>query len=374
MANATQLSTDLGDTPAGDPARGGRGRNGAGGHFLLSKASRDFTLAHVDGMTRLQVHNWFVTARWGNEGVQVCPECGTIDRHYWIRTRWQWRCKDVACGRFFSVTSGTKFADHKLPLKYILRAMLIFVANVKGISACSLARQLGVAYQTGFVLLHKLREAITDSAPRDQLDGLVHVDGAHVSGRARKPRVKVPTNEAQARDRIDVAANPTHPNRRIVIVMRKVSENRGIGGLRTIVEVTRGETAQVARALAKKYIAKGAKVHTDEHPAYGEFQARYEHETVNHSTHFATDEGVSNNQAESYFSRMRRMVIGQVHRVTPRYMVDYAREIAWREDHRRSSPSILARSLAQASLSHPCRDWTGYWQGNKRAEEDLFEP
>jgi hypothetical protein len=368
MAEAKQPSTDAGDLPPR------RGRARPGGHFLLSKAARDFSLADVDKMNATQVHAWFVKARWGSDGRQVCPDCGTIDRHYWIKTRHQWRCRDVACGRFFSVTSGTKFADHKLPLKYILRAMLIFVANVKGISACSLARQLGVAYMTAFVLLHKLREAIIDSAPRDQLDGLVHVDGAHVSGRVRKPRVKVPTNQAQARDRIDVAANPTHPNRRIVIVLRKVSEERGVGGLRTVVEVTRGETAEVARSLAKKYIAKGTKVHTDEHPAYRELQARYEHDSVNHSTHFSTDDGVSNNQAESYFSRMRRMVIGQVHRVTPRYMVDYAREVAWREDYRRCSPSILAMNLTRAALGHPCRDWRGYWQGDRRPEEDLFEP
>ena len=368
MSTGSCLATDVSDQPAGRRASSG------GGHFLLSKAARDFTLSDVDKMNRFQVHDWFVKARWGNEGTQVCQECGTIDRHYWIKTRWQWRCKDVACGRFFSVTSGTKFTDRKLPLKYILRAMLIFVANVKGISACSLARQLGIAYMTSFVLLHKLREGITDSAPEDQIDGLVHVDGAHVSGRQRKPRVKVPTNKAQARDRIDVAANPTHPNRRIVMVIRKVSEERGIGGLRTIVEVTRGETAQIARALAKKYIKKGAKVHTDEHPAYAEFQARYVHEAVNHSTHFSTDEGVSNNQAESFFSRMRRMVIGQVHRVTPRYMVDYAREIAWREDFRRDSPSILANKLAKACLSRAGRDWRRYWQGDKRPGENLFEP
>lgn len=45
MANATQLSKD-----AGDPPRQGRGR--VGGHFLLSKVARDFTLAHVEKMNR----------------------------------------------------------------------------------------------------------------------------------------------------------------------------------------------------------------------------------------------------------------------------------------------------------------------------------
>ena len=141
-----------------------------------------------------------------------CPECGEKGVHYWIKTRWQWRCKDVACGRFFSVTSGTKFADHKLPLKKILMAMLIFCANVKGISACSLARQLGVAYQTGFVLLHKLRESIIENSSSVPLEGLVHIDGAHVSGRIRKPRVKTPATKRHE-------SSPTNTPARIGMAM-----------------------------------------------------------------------------------------------------------------------------------------------------------
>ncbi|CAN7646514.1 hypothetical protein LJR084_005091 [Variovorax sp. LjRoot84] len=108
-------------------------------------------------------------------------------------------------------------------MRTILRAILIFAANVKGISACALSRQLGVTYQTAFVLLHKIRESIVDATPDTQLDGIVHMDGAHVSGRVRKPRVKKPATKTQARDRIDVSANPTHPNRRIVMVIREVA-------------------------------------------------------------------------------------------------------------------------------------------------------
>ncbi|MEJ7931478.1 IS1595 family transposase [Ramlibacter sp. AN1015] len=343
-------------------------------HFLLTATARNFTLEDLEGMTEARARDYFARCRWGDEGTQVCPECGTIDKHYWIRTRKQWRCKEIACGRFFSVTSGTKFADHKLPLRKILKAALIFAANVKGISASALARQINVAYQTAFVLLHKLREGIAEECSPAQLDGIVHMDGAHVSGRLRKPRVKEPTNKAQARDRVDVAANPTHRNRRIVMVMRTVSPEKGKGAVRTVVEVTRGETAEIAAALAKKYIKRDATVHTDEHPAYSGFMARYDHETVNHSTHFSSDAGVSNNQAESYFARMRRMVIGQVHRVTPRYMVSYAREVAWREDNRRMPPSVLVKDLVKASLRRAARDWCGYWQRKRRRTEDIFEP
>jgi hypothetical protein len=97
----------------------------------------------MPNMSEREVHKFFVESRWGKDGVQICPGCGTIDSHYWVKTRRQWRCKDIACGRSFSVTSDTKFADHKLPLKKLLKAFVIFANNVKGISASALARTIG---------------------------------------------------------------------------------------------------------------------------------------------------------------------------------------------------------------------------------------
>jgi hypothetical protein len=65
-----------------------------------------------------------------------------------------------ACRKDFSITSGTLFASHKLPLKAYLAAITIFCNEVKGKSALALTRDFGVSYKTAFVLLHKLREAM----------------------------------------------------------------------------------------------------------------------------------------------------------------------------------------------------------------------
>jgi hypothetical protein len=255
--------------------------------------------------------------------------------------------------------------------------MLIFCANVKGISACALSRQLGVAYQTGFVLLHKLRESLVEAAElanAQPLDGMVQIDGAHVSGRLRKPRKKVYASKTQARDRIGFADNPTHPNRRIVMVLRQLSDEPGAGAIRTIVHVVQAENEVTAQALTRQYVKKGASIMTDEHPAYSTLMARYEHDTVNHSTEFSTDAGVNNNQAESYFSRMRRMLIGQLHRVTPLYMNEYAIEVAWREDMRRASPSLQVKTLLGLTQRSKSRWFCGYWQRKHRGHEIIFVP
>ena len=68
-------------------------------------------------------------------------------------------------------------------------------------------------------------------------------------------------------------------------------------------------------------------------------------------------------KVESYFSRLRRMVRGQHHHVSPRYLARYASEAAWKEDHRRRDNGWLFKRTLGLALAHPVsRDWAGYWQ------------
>ena len=45
--------------------------------------------------------------------------------------------------------------------------------------------------------------------------------------------------------------------------------------------------------------------------------------------------GIYTNNAESFFSRLRRAELGHHHHVADPYLVRYAQESAWRVDHRR---------------------------------------
>lgn len=64
-----------------------------------------------------------------------------------------------------------------------------------------------------------------------------------------------------------------------------------------------------------------------------------------------------------YFARLRRMVQGQHHGVSPRYLCQYAEHAAWCEDHRRRSNGANAGSLLGLALHHPVsRNWAEYWQ------------
>jgi hypothetical protein len=75
------------------------------------------------------------------------------------------------------------------------------------------------------------------------------------------------------------------------------------------------------------------------------------------------DEGVCTNQAESYFSRLRRMEIGTRHHIAGPYLYAYAGEASWREDHRRVANGTQAALVAEAAMVSPVsRCWAGYWQ------------
>ncbi|MBY0412347.1 MAG: IS1595 family transposase, partial [Burkholderiaceae bacterium] len=302
------------------------------GHFLLSPKARNFTLADVERLSEDQVHALFAQQRWSvhGDGKQVCPECGAIDSHYVVHRRRQWRCKAKGCARTFSVTTGTKLQDHKLPLKKILQIIVIYTTAVKGISASQLARTVGVAYQTAFVLLHKLREGLLDMRNLAPLEGHVEVDGGHFSGAVRKDRVKVLTKNNYFKGKFHDG-----PGHRAVMVFRQLSPIKGQGAERTIVEVAFDENRKHVDPLSRTYIRKGTVVHTDGGEAFLNFAKHWTHHTVIHKKEFCTADGVNNNQAESYFARLRRLVRGQIHRMTPKYMLDYANEIAWREDVRR---------------------------------------
>ena len=74
--------------------------------------------------------------RWAaTNGEPVCPRCGGLDAYDCRRPNGASRFRCRACGKDFSVTSGTIFASHKLPLKAYLAAIAIFVNEVKGKAA-----------------------------------------------------------------------------------------------------------------------------------------------------------------------------------------------------------------------------------------------
>jgi hypothetical protein len=105
---------------------------------------------------------------------------------------------------------------------------------------------------------------------------------------------------------------------------------------------------------------------TDENNAYVRLSANYEHEVVNHTQSYSTVDGVNENQAEAFFSRLRRYYLGISHKCEPKYLADIAWEMAWREDVRRKTEGEKsAHLLKTTSANGRSIKWRGYWQKRK---------
>jgi len=315
-------------------------------HFLLTAAARTLSLKGIFRMSDDEAHATFQAIRFAdNGGAAFCPRCGCT-AVYTYAARRIWKCK--ACQHQFSVTSGTIFASRKLPVRDYLAATAIFVSAVKGISALQLGRDLDVQYKTAFVLAHKLREAIGKEQSETQLSGVVEVDGAYFGG-----HIKQENEKADRKDR-RLASQQTG-KRQVVVVARE----RGEGG-HTLPFIVRQEADAVA--LIRERVATGSIVHADEAGGWDRLHAYYDVMRINHSVAFSLN-GACTNQAESYFSRLRRAEMGQHHHISGKYLAAYAVEMAWREDNRRMANGALHQAATGAALAHPVsRVWAGYWQ------------
>ena len=77
-------------------------------HFLLSKAAKTLSLAQVFRMTDEEAETTFRRLRWPDtEGAAVCPHCGGLDAYDCRRKSGAPRFECKACGKDFSITSGT---------------------------------------------------------------------------------------------------------------------------------------------------------------------------------------------------------------------------------------------------------------------------
>ena len=197
------------------------------------------------------------------------------------------------------------------------------------------------------------------------LAGEIHMDGAYVNGHIR------PKNKKE--DRIDrrLAANQK-PDKRCVFVMLQKADEKKAGAKKTLTFVLKGENQDDVSKLARIYVLKGSTICADESNAYDPLHAKFDTRRVNHSVEYRADDGTTNNLAESYFSRFRRMQYGQMHRFGNLYLANYANEAAFREDTRRwSNGAIFMDVTTKCAHTRTSRDWTGYWQGNKRDAERL---
>ncbi|UUP17457.1 hypothetical protein NTH_01925 [Nitratireductor thuwali] len=181
------------------------------------------------------------------------------------------------------------------------------------------------------------------------LDGEVEIDGAYFGSHVRQ--------ENREEDRRDRRRTENRSDRRRVVIALRERKGRTL----SFVRHREADGVEVARAR----MVANAKLFADEASHWDVLEMQFGTGRINHSEAYSDFNGKHTNWVESYFSHLRRMVGGQDHHVSHKYLYQYANHAAWLEDHRRRSNGGNAFALLGGALNHAVNGvWAGYWQRN----------
>lgn len=263
---------------------------------------------------------YLVARRWP-KGV-TCPKCGN-DRVWALPSRpFNWVCKgkDHKNAYRFSLYVGTVFENTNYPLLTWFRVLYLMLSSKKGMSALQIHRMLGSgSYQTAWYLCHRLRAGLADPNFR-QLMGVVEVDETFIGGKDRN-------RHASKRGRVPGMAAGSGKTGVIGAISRKgnvVCQVIERVDAKTLTRFVRFAVSERARLLA-----------TDSNTSYNSLPDEgYRHRTVNHEIGNYVTGTVHTNTIESFWSLLKRGVIGTYHNVSKKYLPLYLNEFMFRFNHR----------------------------------------
>jgi transposase-like protein len=277
--------------------------------------------------------------RWG--GKPVCPHCGNDDRCYFIQPRnghratstgrvshrRLWKC--ASCRKPFSVLNDTIMHGSKIPLRTWIMVIFEMASNKNGTAAYEVSRKYGVKNKTAWFMLHRIREAMKAN-PTDVLGGDGHVivaDETFIGG-------KVKNQHRQGRPRRlpdggrGIAGSATRTSGQKVAVLTLIDRQAGEARSRVVADVT---GATLAKAISEQVNMAGSTLHTDSAPAYRQLGAQFaEHQWVDHSRYEYVRGNVTSNQAENFFSQLKRSIDGTQHHVSRKHLPRYLAEFDFR--------------------------------------------
>lgn len=253
--------------------------------------------------------------RWGSD--PRCAHCGS-DRVYKMTDaatgerskRFLWRCRE--CSKQYTVRVGTVFEESRIALRHWCFAFWRASTSKKGVSAMELQRQCQITHKSALFMLHRIRWAMApDHAEAPKLEGTVEVDETYVGGKPRKGGE--PSKRGRGTKKVPV----------LVCLQRN-----GHARSRIITDITGATLKQAIKDVAHP----SARIVTDELSSYKGIGKHFEggHHTVNHGAGEYSRGDIFTNTAESYFSILKRGLVGIYHSVSKQHLHRYLAEFEFR--------------------------------------------
>jgi hypothetical protein len=201
------------------------------------------------------------------------------------------------------------------------------LTSKKGIAALQVHRMMGFgSYQTAHYMCHRIRAALIDPEFR-KLMGIVEVDETYIGGRNKNRHwdKRTPGTGSAGKQTVIGAVE-----RRGSVVARVLHE----ANMRTMGHFVRMAVSEKVDLVA-----------TDEHGGYTSLSPDFPHESVSHHRHEYVRGIVHTQTIDSFWSLLKRGIMGSFHHVSAKYLPLYVAEFEWRYNNRRN-PDIFSAAIA----------------------------
>lgn len=280
-------------------------------------------LDQVSQLTETQAREYMEQLRWPDG--PVCVHCGSTDvialQGKSTRPGVK-KCR--ACRKQFTVTVNTIFERSHIPLRKWLIALALMCQSKKGISALQIQRHLGLgSYETAWHMCHRIRHAMDVGPLRGLLTGRVESDETYVGGKPRKGDKKY-HKPGRGTDKAPVVA---------------LVERDGQLRAHAVPSVT---AKNLKRVISSEIDQENTTLITDELGSYTPIGKGFKkgHETVNHSKReYSRDGWIHVNNCESYFSLLKRGIMGAFHHISREHLQRYCNEFEFRWNSRKLNDS-----------------------------------
>lgn len=242
-----------------------------------------------------------------------------------------YRCR--ACMDQFTVTVGTIFEGSHIPLHKWLMAIHFMTASKKGISSHQLHRMLGITYKAAWFMSHRIRHAMKEGPLNMKLRGKVEVDETYVGGEQKNRSIYMRRNGIVPR-KTQVVALVTRTGKARSFPVKNVGKE------------------QLHNAI-KDNVRKDATVYTDSWNAYHGIGKSFTggHHTVNHlRNQYVRPGNIHTNSVESYFSLLKRGIMGTFHSISKQHLYSYCNEFSFRWNMSKSTDRERAVAALQATI------------------------
>lgn len=241
----------------------------------------------------------------------VCTHCGSTHIHH-RKNSHRHLCRD--CNRSFSVTVGTIMHASKLPLPKWFAAIFLIVNAKKGISSLQLARDIGVNKNTAWFMQKRIREAMSGSD--GLLKGIVEVDESYIGGSMTNMRKSY-------KKELGIYPGGMEHKKPLLGMMQREGNVK-------IMVIDKADSKTI-RPLLNQHIDSSSEVVTDGFGAYRMLHTTHKkHIVLNHSKNIMKLGKYNTSRLDSFWTTIKRAIVGQYHRITHKHLQSYLDEIAFK--------------------------------------------